>query len=144
MNPGDGDTVQKANDVAAAAALAWIAAIGLATEIDDLRLQEEDRLVPAPGLRVIWDSVVTAAHNAADAAERFSRLLSSGTSAAVRAAAMSDARAAQATAELGLRRLAQLGFGVSAQSLGGDRIELLDRTCVAVLHPPDRTRAWSG
>jgi hypothetical protein len=36
-----------------------------------------------------------------------------------------------------MRRLAQLGFGVSALLGGSARIERLDRTCVAVLHPPD-------
>jgi hypothetical protein len=47
-----------------------------------------------------------------------------------------EMESARWAAELGLRRLAQLAFGVSAMTYGGDRIERLDRASVAVLHPP--------
>jgi hypothetical protein len=47
--------------------------------------------------------------------------------------ALDELRLATGQADSARRRIAQLGMGVSSATLGGDRIERLDRACVAAL-----------
>jgi hypothetical protein len=137
---------------------AWVIAAGLAAEIKGIRA-EQVNVPPAPGLATIRESVNRAAKRAAAAAdpawglgEKVMKLMhtvdatGSLNANTVRAlhktenqliAANTKTLESAREAEGAMRRLAQLGFGVSALLGGSARIERLDRTCVAVLHPPD-------
>lgn len=147
--PSPGRLVQLANDEAAAALTKWLTAMGIASEIDDLRLQEEDRIVPAPGFYALKDEIEDAARVAPERADTVAMLVSTASSDeeaanSLRAAInrYGELQEARETIELGLRRLAQLAFGVSTLTLGGDRIERLERAAVAILHAPgERGRA---
>jgi hypothetical protein len=127
--------------------MAWLTVVGLAAEIDDLRFQEEGRIVPAPGLELLRDRGEEASREAADAVGAIGRLCGCTVAEQVDLAVRADldrrignasrsARLATSQAQRALRQLAQLAFGVSAFTIGGDRIERLDMAAVAVLHPP--------
>jgi hypothetical protein len=127
--------------------MAWLSVVGLAAEIDDLRFQEEGRIVPAPGLELLRDRGEEASREAADAVGAIGRLCGCTVAEQVDLAVRADldrrignasrsARLATSQAQRALRQLAQLAFGVSAFTIGGDRIERLDMAAVAVLHPP--------
>jgi hypothetical protein len=149
---------QATNDLAARAMRAWVIAAGLAAEIEGIRA-EQAKVPPAPGLATIRESVNRAAKRAAAAADPAWGLgekvmkhmhnadatgsLNAGTVKTIHKtenqliAANTKTLESAREAERAMRRLAQLGFGVSALLGGSARIERLDRTCVAVLHPPD-------
>jgi len=149
---------QATNDLANRAMRAWVMAAGLATEIEGIRA-EQTKVPPAPGLATIRESVNRAAKRAAAAAdpawglaERMMECMCTIDATptpdddTVRMlhetedqllAANKKALASAREAEYSMRRLAQLGFGVSALLGGSARIERLDRTCVAMLHPPE-------
>jgi len=112
-------------------------AAGLAAEIDDLRFQPEGRVVPAPALEELRTTAERGAAEAHELAERVVILAREpdGEGLPVALEELRDRlRRVKATA----CRLAQLGMGVSAATMGGDRIERLDRACVAVLRAEGR------
>lgn len=133
------DVIWTADDLAASTQRVWLMASGLAAEIDDLRFQPEERVVPAPGLERLRQAADRAAAQAHELAERI-RILTGDDGAPV-AGALGELDRAVAEADRALRRLAQLGMGVSALTMGGDRIERLDRACVAVLRALERSPA---
>src|SRR5581483_3285980 len=118
------DPGAEANEVALEAQRLWLMAKGLGAEIDDLRLQPEDRLVPAPGLNHLVDSADSLAarcHELSDVVVILQR--EEGPDASL--GALSSLVSALEEMQNGLRRLAQLGMGVSSLTLGGDRMERL-------------------
>lgn len=143
-SPPPGQVVGDANDEAAGILTTWLIALGLSGEIDDLRLQEEERIVPAPGFYTLKDEIEQAARVACESADMIAMLLSGeGMSEHERServgaaiARLNDLRRTRKAVESGLLRLAQLGLGVSTLTIAGDRIERLERAGVAVLHPP--------
>lgn len=147
---------QSANDAAARAMRSWLIAVGLAAEIAGI-CEGDAKITPAPGLaklRTIADRAATQAAATADPAWDLAKSVKE-----YRAAAMTDPNpeaikkmrqaedqllatrkkvfAFVEEAESATRRLAQLGFGISALHRSTPEIERLDRACVAVLHPPD-------
>ena len=147
---------QAANDLAARAMRAWVIAEGLAAEIDAVRGGKAGS-PPAPGLARLRDLARLAARGAAAAADPAWALSGtvmrctgavldgegSGTfeelqeAEAALEAAYVETRERTEEVERAARALAQLGLGVSAMLGGSERVEQLDRTCVAVLQPPD-------
>lgn len=134
---GDDQSVRAANDLVGHVQRLWLMVVGLAAEIDDLRFQPEGRVVPAPGLEALRIAADAAAADAHELADRVSILARDSDDEAVLAKAMHLLRGTLAAVQTAARRLAQLGMGVSAATLGGDRIERLDRACVAVLRSPE-------
>ena len=137
------DQIQKANDAAARAALAWLLAAGIAAEIDALRFPDGFSPVPAPGLTAFVADAERGSADAALAADRVAALTMDRDTTDAVATAAADSLAAADAAELATRRLAQLAFGISAHLIGDDRVERLDRAAVAILFPPavDRPRS---
>ena len=149
---------QATNDAAARAVRAWIIATGLAGEIEGI-LAEQAIAPPVPGFAMLRELIDKAAKRAAAAADpawglcenvkRYAAAIgvtNTPDDEAVRKVHEAESQLLEAhtkalalakEAECAMRRLAQLGFGVSALLGGSARIERLDRTCVAVLHPPN-------
>lgn len=138
--------VVRANNDAARAVRAWLMASGLGAEIDDLRFQDEGRVVLAPSLNDLLEGLNDAAREACEGADRLALLSTDPDPDSIgeqaKAAAQSTAAAAD-NAERLARRVAQVGFGVSAQTMGGERIERLDRACTALIAPPKQGRVRS-
>ena len=137
-----GPLVIRANNDAARAVRAWLIASGLGAEIDDLRFQDEGHVVPAPNLSDLLESLNDAPHReACREADRLALLSTDPDPASVgeqaEAAAQSTATVRRRRRAAGSGRVAQVGFGVSAQTMGGERIERLDRACTALITPPE-------
>ena len=133
--------VVRANKDAARAVRAWLIASGLDAEIDDLRFQDEGRVVPAPNLSDLLESLNDAAREACEGADRLALLNTDPDPDSVRVQAETEASSTAGSADNAerlARRLAQVGFGVSAQTMGGERIERLDRACTAIIAPPEQ------
>ena len=134
--------MQQANDLAAHVQRTWLMTAGLAAEIGHLRFQPEERIVPAPDLDALAEAADQAAARAHEVAERIGVLLRDGSDGVDAAGA--ELTAAAGEADRSARRVAQLGMGVSAHTLGGERIERLDRACVALLRPDGRAPTPTG
>ncbi len=149
---------QETNAASARTMIAWTIAVGLSSEIESIRAKQI-KVTPAPGLAKLRERVNRAAKSAAAAADPAWSLCEEALK-NMRTVSTTDKPHAEAVrklretkdqlveicakaltfaeeAECAMRRLAQLGFGVSALLGRSARIERLDRTCVAVLHPPD-------
>ena len=130
------EAVHEAKDVAGLAQRVWLMASGLADEIDDLRFQPEERVVPAPGLETLRQAADAGAARAHELANRVAILAREAQDDSI-TRALDELHLAVVDVQTAARRLAQLGMGVSSAPLGGERIERLDRACVAVLRASD-------
>ena len=134
---------QRANAAALRATRAWLLGRGLGAEIDDLRFKSEAGPVPAPGLSKLLDRLEKDLQDVCDLSDQVAMLIQDPDPTAdlmVRIEVEADAAEEGADeTERVARRIAQLALGVFSGFGDSDRVQRLDRSGVAVLHPPSGT-----
>jgi len=129
------DRLQQANDDAARAARAWLLAVGLANEVNELRFGDVDP-IPAPGLDALVARADHFSRKASAAADLAPLLAAAGDEEVRLAMELLRAEYGADEAERTARRVAEVALGVAAQLSACDRVYRLDRAAVAVLAPP--------
>jgi len=129
-----------ANAAALRAARAWLLGKGLTAEVEELRFEGENEPVPAPGLTKLLHRLEKDFRDVSALSDRVDVLLRDPDQTAELVARITvEVDAAEEGAddtERVTRRIAQLAFGVSSGLGPSERVELLDRAAVAVLHSP--------